>query len=529
MIRSRRSALVAVAIVLGLSACGDPNTTAPLADQPPVIRLASGQTGSAGGSSAAAPTAELDASAADTKMAFAAPTEFVYDGELPVLDGPAGSWFFGTGQQADVDRIASLAASLGVEGDVRSLPQDQGGGWAVGPEDYSDSVLFVGSDGMLSWYFNGPPSAMSRGGCVEAGIAVDPAVGSGVAGSSGTPTDAVAAPETLPADTPTDTKPAVEVLPPDACATPEPPVGVPTKDEALAKAQQLFADWGYDVNSYQFDEAYADEWSATINASLVLEGMKAPVMLSVGFGENGVVTYASGYLSEPERGADYPTIGTAAGLERLKEQQNQYFGFGDPAVLSASDTDVAVAPAVGAPAIAPCEPESARADCAPVDAEPVTVTLNSVKADLTMLWGADNTIWLLPAYSFGSTDGGIYTVIAVDDAYIQEAEPEIATTEPAVDPDVPVTAVAVDGGDVSACTKFETPTEITTPGLDVEWAQRWVGLCLSYAEEEAAVLGWSVRVVRQDGVDLDATDDFSDTRINVAVDGEIITEIISIG
>ena len=53
-------------------------------------------------------------------------------------------------------------------------------------------------------------------------------------------------------------------------------------------------------------------------------------MLSVGFGENGTVTYASGYLAVPERGADYPTIGAAAGLERLKTQQNQFIGLRRP-------------------------------------------------------------------------------------------------------------------------------------------------------------------------------------------------------
>ena len=88
----------------------------------------------------------------------------------------------------------------------------------------------------------------------------------------------------------------------------------------------MFASWGYDINSYQFDDPYADEWSASVNASLMLDGMKAPITLSVGFGENGTVTYASGSLAEPQRGADYPTIGAAAGLERLKTQQNQYIG-----------------------------------------------------------------------------------------------------------------------------------------------------------------------------------------------------------
>ena len=94
-------------------------------------------------------------------------------------------------------------------------------------------------------------------------------------------------------------------------------------------------------------------------------------------------------------------------------------------------TDVAVAPDAPTTDLA-CEPESANATCAPSQLEPVTVTLNSVKPDLIMQWAADGTIWLLPAYTFGSADGGIYTVIAVADAYIQEVDPPIAVSESGV-------------------------------------------------------------------------------------------------
>ena len=534
MIRSRRLALASIVVILGLSACGDPNTTTPLADQsaqPKVIQLANGQTGSGGGAAPAASTADASA---ESKMGVFGPTEFVYDGELPALDGPAGSWSFAAGQKADPDRIATLAASLGVVGEVRTLPADQGGGWAVGPEDYSGAVLTVGSDGMLNWWLSAAPTTGVVACASVGGAAIDPPIGEGVAGSSGTATDAIAsttppAPDgTAPAGEPV----APEVVAPD-CPAPQPPAGVPTKDEALAKAKQLFAGWGYEAKSYEFDEPYADEWGASVNASLVLEGMKAPVMLSVGFGENGTVTYASGFLATPERGADYPTIGAAAGLERLKTQQNQYIGLAADGVATKAATDIAPQPAVGAPAIAPCEAGAARAECAPVDATPITVTLNSVKADLTMVWAADNTIWLLPAYTFGTADGGQYTVIAVDDAYIQQAAPEVATTEvPGQDPGAvpsPDTAPAAGGSTDVACTKFEAPTEVTVPGIGVDFGQRWIGLCLSYAESEASFLGYSVRVVRQDGVDLPVRADFSDHRFNVAVKGGIVAEIISIG
>lgn len=402
----------------------------------------------------------------ESKIAIMGSTKFVYDGELPALDGPAGSWFFAPGQQPDADRIAKLAAALGVQGGVRTLPAEQGGGWAVGPEDYSAAVLTVGSDGMLSWYLSpGQPTVTSVGCAVASGSATEPPLGApGVV-------DAVPPAETLPAPAvPGDTAPATDGVVPDVvapdCPVPNPPVGVPTKDEAMAKAKQLFADWGYDVSSFQFDTAYADEWGASVNASLVLEGLKAPVMLSVGFGENGTVTYASGYLATPERGADYPTIGAAAGLERLKTQ-NQFVGGRDgTGVLKATDnvaasdaapvpdTAIAIAPAAE-PTIVPCEPEAASVDCSPTGIDSITVTLNSVKPDLIMVWAADNTIWLLPAYTFGSADGGLYTVNAVDDAYIQQADPGPVTTEPVIDPGVvpiPETAPAADGGSGGAPT-----------------------------------------------------------------------------
>jgi hypothetical protein len=458
MIRSRHLALSAAVVALGLASCGDPSTanrastTAPIAAKPQVIELASGQSTASGGGAATPAAASADAST-ETKIAYMGTTEFVYDGELPALDGPAGSWFFAPGQKADVDRIAKLAASLGVVGDVRTLPDDQGGGWAVGPEDYSAAVLTVGSDGMLNWYLSPAPTVGIGYACADSGVAISStgAIGSGGATEAAPPADTVGAgtapgavppPDVLPTDVP----PPTDVVTPD-CQPPEPPAGVPTKDEALAKAKDLFAAWGYDVNSFQFDEPYADQWGASVNASLVLNGMKAPVMLSVGFGENGTTTYASGYLADPQPGADYPTIGAAAGLERLKSQQNLYVPLAGGGVAMGAPTDVGVATGEATrPAIAPCEPETTSNDCAPVSVDPITVTLNSVKADLTMVWAADNTIWLLPAYTFGTADGGQYSVIAVEDAYLHQADPPVDSKVPVNDPGVvpvPATAVAV--------------------------------------------------------------------------------------
>src|SRR3954454_16660771 len=522
MIRSRRLALAAAVVALGLAACGDPNTTTPVAEQPPVIHLA----GQNGGGFSPAPAAASAEAAADTKIAFAAPTEFVYDGDFPDLGSSAGSWFFDPNEQPDLRRIAALAASLGVQGDVRVVPADQGGGWAVGPEDYSAPVLTVSADGMHSCYLSSAP-----------GTNVGFACGSGVATVSGEVAPvAAAAPEatSAPADSGVDTAapdvPTSEPVVLPECPTPAPPVGVPTKDEAIAKAKQLFTDWGYDVNAYQFDDVYADKYGASVSAYLTLDGMRAPVILSVGFGENASVTFASGYLGQPQRGADYPTVGAAAGLERLNKQQDQFIGLGNSRAISSAGGVAVAEPAI---AVAPCAPEAAASDaCAAVDnSQPVTVHLNSVKADLTMIWDAGNTIWLLPAYTFGTADGGLYTVVAVDDAFIQRPDPVTPSTDPAVvNTGVPVPAieppVAVTG--TAGCASFDAA--VTVPPAPIEQiADAVVGKCLADAEALAKTFGYQVRVVRQDGVDRNITADLSEDRINVVVDGGVVTSVESIG
>ncbi|HEX2783124.1 MAG TPA: hypothetical protein VHN36_06030 [Ilumatobacteraceae bacterium] len=532
MIRSRRLALVAIVFAFGISACGDPSTTAPLAGKPKVIQLAAGAARDATEMAPAAATGGV----ADSKIAAMAPTEFVYDGELPALADSAASWYFAPGQQPDLDRIAKLAAAFGIKGDVRTLPTDQGGGWAVGPEDYSSSVLTVGSDGMLSWWLSGTPSAVSVGCAVSA---TTPAIGSDDAATSGVATDVAVPAGPGPDAMPPGTVPVADVPVPE-CPAPKPPAGVPTKEEALAKAKDLVSSWGYDASSYQFDEPYADEWNASVNASLMLDGMKSPITLSVGFGENGSVTYASGSLATPQRGADYPTIGAQAGLERLKTQQNLYFGALDTGIMRAS-TDVVATPQpepavtipastdypVIAPDIAPCATNMDVACGGPVSTEPVTVTLNSVKPDLTMVWATDQTVWLLPAYTFGSADGGMYTVIAVSDDFIQQPVAEPGTTTPVG------TAVQVPSTEVAApptnadCLVL---TGITVPSAPVdEIAKAVVGYCVTDAQKLAETFGFTVRVAREDGVDLPVTADFSESRINVAVEKGTVTEVLSIG
>ena len=72
---------------------------------------------------------------------------YVYDGTYPDLGSAGPAFQLSAGSTVDAATVAKLAALLGVQGDVRTLPADQGGGWQVGPADYSGANLTVAADG----------------------------------------------------------------------------------------------------------------------------------------------------------------------------------------------------------------------------------------------------------------------------------------------------------------------------------------------------------------------------------------------
>jgi hypothetical protein len=532
-------AYAAAVIVLGLTACGSPSdessspttagsATTVVAGSPPVIQISGA--GATGSGRSAAPMAEAD-SAGDTKLA--AYLTYVYGGDLVDLTAPAASWYFAPGVDPTTDEVAALAAALGVEGDVRQLDADMGGGWMVGPDTYEEPTVNVGSDAMQSWWYNPGSTAVAApyADC-ELYPPGDP---------MGDTTEASVAPDGTVSDAPAVDMPACEPTPP--------PANVPDQAAAEAKARELFGSLGVDLSSYEL-ETYADEWGANVTGYLVLDGIRTNVTVSVGFGAEGAVTWANGFLATPERGADYPRIGIEAAIQRLNDQSSGWAAYpagardiGVAVDDAASGVEVEAVPAETLPAetlpaetgvapdastmpapidqrIDPTEGaclDDTGAECVPgtIEVEPITVTLSNARPSLEQLWGSDDTVWLLPGYAFDSADGGIYSVLAVEDQYIEVVQPDIVET-----PMPPETAVADPA-------PGSTPTTMLLPGW--ESAQPLVGLTEDEATKVAEGNGWTVRVVRIDGVDQAATDDFIETRVNVAVEGGTVTEIVSFG
>lgn len=554
MLRSRRIAFAAAAIVLGLSACGDAGSTISTGKAPAVIHL-----GAAGGTNKlAAPTAGGEA--ADSMMRPYGVITYVYDGTYPDLGASGPAFQVPAGTQVDAAAVAKLAAALGVQGEPRQLPADQGGGWMVGAADYSSANVTVAADGLASWWFNPTPAATSSSGCVgiakpiqmpDEGVADS---GSGSSAGSAGGTEAVAPPETIAID------PGVN------CEAPPAPVNVPTKAQAEEKARQLMTAVGLDAAQYEFT-TYADDYSANATAWLMLGGHRSPIQFNVGFGGEGALMWASGSLAVPVPAADYPVVTPQEALARLSDPSGRWMNFGAPfgvamrggvamadAVASVGG-DVAssgeggapaeptAAPTVGAPEPAPvCDP---AADCvvSPMPTpDPITIHLNGVRLDVTMVWDADGSIWLLPAYTFTSADGGEFTVVAVDDSLLDLPEPAPVDTTPApvpVPPDtvvVPVDTVVVGPTDTVAPVPGgglgTVPPDFSIPPAGdptMESAALLVGLTVDDATQAAEANGWVLRVSTLDGVGQILTADFVTNRVDVAVEAGVVTGIDNIG
>lgn len=529
-----RSGLIPLSVcaILVLAACGGDESVSSPTDpslQPPVAVKVAGSGGdTADGALGRSPQSEA-VQATDTDMSTGLMPAFggyVFEvGEgLPALPTNSTGYHFPTGVSVDAADVARVAAALGVEGEPSDTTTSDLGNlttWRVGPDDGTAPALFVSNDGQLSWYYSSAFATAAVAGC-------------GVSGSEGSAVEVdaatgVAVAETVPAnDTPApDQSPTTE-----ACPTPEPPPGVPTAEEAAAKANELLTALGEDPAAFEL-ETYADEWSASVTAYTTLDGVRLPTGISFGFGEQGALQWANGTLAQPVATGPYPLVDLDTAIARLSEQ-NGMWGYGGGREVLAVDAGAADAAATDDVGLDRTATSDVQTLPAPIDdgstppiaeptplPEPVVATLVDVEADLWWVWDADSTVWLLPAYKFTDTEGNVFTVPAVTDEFMIVVEPTI-TPQPESLPPESVPAERLDPEVVGP-----PSTDVVTP--DSAGLEAFVGLPLAEFEEAAKRYGFTTRVARQDGVDLSVTMDYSDSRVNVAVKDDIVVEILSLG
>jgi hypothetical protein len=527
-------------VALVAAACGDdPDPVADGGLRAPVPVRAVG----AGGQSGATAAAESDrlagtGIAADAAiepgmsiMPVFAGYEYVVGEGLGALPTNSTGYQYPPGAQAGEDQVRALAAALGVTGEpVRGGGmQVDGVQWRIGPDDGSAPTLVVIDDPQLSWYYSPAwldDSVTSRE-CVAVADAGVAEAGGGADGSTGDATTSDVAPSEPAVSEPAPDAPdesgtseAVEPPPVEECPEPEPPAGVPTAAEAESLARTFLSAIGVDPATVTFD-VYADEWFATVDARPAFDGVAAPMSWYLGYGGGAELQWAGGALAAPVATGPYPLVDLDTALARLRDQQAMWGTIAiEPALVDPALVDPAVDPATGEPVPMP-EPER------------IVATLVDVRPDLWWVWDEDGSIWLLPAYSFVDTEGGIHTVAAVTDEYLDIVEPTPEETVPVESvpvetvpvESVPVETVPVESVPVETVPVESVPVE-SVPAIDTDV---YLGLTLDEATDLAARDGLTVRVVLLDGVGQDVTDDLRTDRLNVAVEAGVVVEVVSIG
>ena len=555
--RKLLSLSIAAALAVSLAACGsdDDNgalappastestavaTTIPGMRAPVPVQVASGSSG-AGTAIAGRSSAESASNDMGADMSMIAPyfiSEFILGEGFPALPTNNVGFVFDGATAPTDEQIAALAAAFGVEGEVVYTDQDGFKSWQVGPNDGTAPTIFVSGDAQASWSFN--PAWAEGGDAPVSCVYVDPAVtstGTADATSTDTGTDIVE-PAVVEPSAGTDA-----AVPQEICDEPEPPANVPTAGAAEAQAVEQLTSLGVDVSTLTFD-TYADEWSASVTATVNRNGSSTGQIFSFGFGAEGALQWAGGSLATPVEVGPYDLIDIDTALARLVEM-NAWQGTSYPTDMLARDnvgvTDVvtqteagtvSAGSAVGGsegpagsdpgslpiePQVEPVPPETMPVETLPIDSFPVetfpapearTVTLVDVEADVWWAWDVDNVLWLLPAYRFIDTDGGWHVVPAVTDEFLIEVEQPVMKAEP--------------------------PAEPTEPAaLDIASLESLVGLPIEEFAKEAEAMGASVRVTEIDGQPQAVTMDYQFDRVNVAVtttDGvQIVTALSGLG
>jgi hypothetical protein len=291
-------------------------------------------------------------------------------------------WRLRTANADDAQRVAD---ALQLKGSLTAVR----GGWAMRD---GDNRLIVRDDGNWSYGMDCSPDTPVADEDVTVGCAV---ASSGVGVSSGGGV-AVGAPSDGGSGT---------VSSPEPVPVPTPPPG-PSDSAARAVARALFDRLGLDNPRVT---VYSGDPSSTVQASPSVDGKQVSGWFTtVQVDGSDKVVSADGWITQPDRGADYPVISAQRAFDLLQQQPRPMM------LLCAQRKDG----------------EPGCADIPPTEITGATLGL--------MLDQDDNKPVLVPAWLFSvKGQGDPLTQIAVDPSYL--AQPTPPSPEPVVSAEPPVT------------------------------------------------------------------------------------------
>lgn len=244
---------------------------------------------------------------------------------------------------AATDRVAALAAALGVAGEVRTTAEE----WSVGT---GERALHVVRNAGLPWYVGPDKVAVGSGGAVTgvapAGVASvgpgspapppapdDPVTSGPNSSGPGDAPNADPVPPPIPCPTPLDGKEIACTLPYPATPPPLPPQ--PSDTEARAAAKPVLDAIGLLADAVvTLEPGYAgkDVVATPVVGGLATFGCETRLTIDA----HGTIVWANGLLAKPAFDATYPLLDPRAAVARGGVTYARDLAVGAPIAVSAS-------------------------------------------------------------------------------------------------------------------------------------------------------------------------------------------------
>jgi hypothetical protein len=194
-------------------------------------------------------------------------------------------------------------------------------------------------------------------------------------------------------------------------------------DKAIELTTALLGSIGVDTAAIDWQ---VDRYSGMTEATAwqLVAGARTRLAWTVGFDPSGAVVQASGFSAGLEEVPGYPVVGAATAVQRSGQPGWSAIG---PALIPGPAPDPAASPDASSSSSPSASPDR------PAMTVPVTnVTATGATLGLAQFWQSDGSILFLPAYVLDAADGTRWTLLAVDEPYVQFVDRPYPTAAPAV-------------------------------------------------------------------------------------------------